>query len=77
MSAPEDMVGLFMSHLLLAPTLTTIRDGRVAVPVINLVGTRVKLPARELFGTWATTTDDMKVLEMTGSLTRDRVKQWL
>ncbi|KAF4045528.1 hypothetical protein GN244_ATG01974 [Phytophthora infestans] len=79
----EGTVGLLMParrvepHLLPAPTLTTVGGGRVAVPVMNLVGSRVRLPTRELLGTWAPTTYGMEILEMTGSLSRDRVKQWL
>ncbi|KAG3173165.1 hypothetical protein PI126_g955 [Phytophthora idaei] len=76
---PEGTMGLFMParrvepHLLLAPTLTTVRDGKVAVPVMNLVGHATKLPTKESLGTWAPTTDDMQVLDVSGGLMNAKV----
>ncbi|KAE8973026.1 hypothetical protein PF011_g25410 [Phytophthora fragariae] len=64
-------------HLMLAPTLTTVRNGKVMVPVMNLVGSKATLPAREALGTWAPTTDDLEVIELAGDLTRDGVMCWL
>ncbi|KAE9293607.1 hypothetical protein PF008_g24752 [Phytophthora fragariae] len=49
-AAPEGTVGIFTParrvepHLLLAPTLTTVRGGKVVVPILNLVGRMSKLP---------------------------------
>ncbi|KAG2817383.1 hypothetical protein PC116_g5688 [Phytophthora cactorum] len=77
---PEDTTGLFMParrvepHLLLAPTLTTVRDGKVAVPVMNLVDHATKLPTKESLGTWAPTTDDMQVLDVSGGLMNAKVR---
>ncbi|OWZ02185.1 hypothetical protein PHMEG_00026297 [Phytophthora megakarya] len=64
------------SHILLGPTLTTVREGRVAVPVMNLYGRSIKLPPKKL-GTWTPTSEDIKVLAMDGELDRSRVNQWL
>ncbi|KAE9023028.1 hypothetical protein PR001_g13013 [Phytophthora rubi] len=79
-AAPEGTVGIFTParrvepHLLLAPTLTTVRGGKVVVPILNLVGRMSKLPSREVLGTWAPTAQDMTVLEMTGEFGRDKVR---
>ncbi|POM66322.1 LOW QUALITY PROTEIN: Enzymatic Polyprotein [Phytophthora palmivora] len=81
--ASEGTEGLFVptlgveAHLLLAPTLTTVRDGKGTVPVMNLVGRTSKLPKKETLGTWTPTNDDMQVLAVTGELDRDGVQQWL
>ncbi|GMF47793.1 unnamed protein product [Phytophthora fragariaefolia] len=82
-AAREGTTGLFVPaqrvepHLMLAPTLTTVKDGKVVIPVMNLVGSKAKLPAREALGTWAPTTEDMEVMELAGDLTRDGVMPWL
>ncbi|GMF49536.1 unnamed protein product [Phytophthora fragariaefolia] len=65
------------SDIPLGPTLTTMRNGRVVVPVMNIYGRSVKLPAREKSGTWTSTGDEMTVLAEEGELDRDRVRQWL
>ncbi|KAE9106716.1 hypothetical protein PF006_g21296 [Phytophthora fragariae] len=82
-AAPEGTVGLFMPasgaepHLMLAPTLTTVHDGKVVVPIMNLVGRTSKLPSREKLGTWTPTNEDMTIMEVTGEFDQARVKQWL
>ncbi|POM77926.1 LOW QUALITY PROTEIN: Hypothetical protein PHPALM_4615 [Phytophthora palmivora] len=82
-AAPEGTVDLFMPaqrvepHLMLAPTLTTVRNGKVVVPVMNLVGSKAKLPAREILGTWSPTAEDMQILDMTGELSSDKVAHWV
>ncbi|KAE8953097.1 hypothetical protein PF011_g32508 [Phytophthora fragariae] len=64
-------------HLMLAPTLTTVHDGKVVVPIMNLVGRTSKLPSREKLGTWTPTNEDMTIVEVTGEFDQARVKQWL
>ncbi|KAE8970320.1 hypothetical protein PF011_g26464 [Phytophthora fragariae] len=82
-AAPEGAVGVFMlrprtkANLLLAPTQTTVRGGKIVVPVLNLIGATTKLPSREVLGTWAPTSDDMTVMELDGELTNAKVKRWL
>ncbi|GMF40219.1 unnamed protein product [Phytophthora fragariaefolia] len=50
--AEDGAMGLFVpkarkeAHLLLAPTLVTVRDGKATVPVLNLVGRATKLPSK-------------------------------
>ncbi|KAG6619339.1 Gag-pol fusion protein [Phytophthora cinnamomi] len=81
--AKDGAMGLFMpqvrkqSHLLLAPTLVTVRDGKAVVPVLNLVGRTSKLPSKEKLGTWVPTDREMDILELDGELDRERVSAWL
>ncbi|GMF46572.1 unnamed protein product [Phytophthora fragariaefolia] len=78
-AAPDGTQGLFIlkahkeSHILLGPTLTTVRDGRVVVPVMNLYCRTVKLPARYKLGTWTPTGDEITVLAEEGELDHDRL----
>ncbi|OWZ17073.1 RNA-dependent DNA polymerase [Phytophthora megakarya] len=82
-AAPEGTTGIFVPsprkepHLLLAPTLSTVRGGRIKVPVLNLVGRTARLPPREKLGTWSPTSDDMTVMEVSGELDRERVTAWM
>ncbi|GMF55529.1 unnamed protein product [Phytophthora fragariaefolia] len=53
-SAPDGTEGLFLPdrrierHMLLAPTLTTVRDGKVTSPSMNLEGKTTELPSRDV-----------------------------
>ncbi|KAG6612288.1 Gag-pol fusion protein [Phytophthora cinnamomi] len=82
-AAPDGTVSLFTPdqraepHLLLAPTLTAVHDGKVTIPVLNLEGRTSKLPSREAQGTWAPTNEEVTVIEMQGELDHDRVRQWI
>ncbi|KAE8969503.1 hypothetical protein PF011_g26774 [Phytophthora fragariae] len=79
----EGTTGIFLPkpsskrHLLMAPTLSTVRGGLVSVAVLNVDGKREKLPAREALGTWMPTDETMELLSMSGELERDRVKEWV
>ncbi|KAI9990491.1 hypothetical protein PInf_021519 [Phytophthora infestans] len=64
-------------YLLLAPTLSTVQNGEVAVAVLNLEGRREKLPARAELGTWIPTDKTMKILSLNGELDREHVAQWV
>jgi hypothetical protein len=81
--AEEGTTGIFLPkpnskrHLLMAPTLSTVRDGLVSVAVLNVDGKREKLPAREALGTWVPTDATMELLSMNGELERARVKEWV
>ncbi|KAG6613228.1 Gag-pol fusion protein [Phytophthora cinnamomi] len=81
--AKDGAMGLFMprvrkqSHLLLALTLVTVRDGKAVVPVLNLVGRTPKLPSKGKLGTWVPTDREMDILELDGELDRERVSAWL
>lgn len=80
---PEGSTGIFVpkevggTHVLLAPTVATVRDGKIVVPVMNLIGKTAKLPSRETLGTWQPVREDMDLIEMNGDLDRDKVLQWL
>jgi hypothetical protein len=82
-AAAEGTTGMFLPdkraepHLMLAPTLTTVREGKVVIPVMSLAGSRTKLPARETLGTWSPTTDDIQVIDMAGELSTENVERWL
>lgn len=64
-------------HIPLAPTLSTVQNGEVAVAVLNLEGGREKLSARAELGTWIPTDETMKILSLNGELDRERVAQWV
>jgi len=82
-AAADGTTGLFLPkpltkrHLLLAPTVDTVRGGTVRVAVLNVEGRREKLPAREVLGTWVPTDDTMTLLDMNGELERKRVAEWV
>ncbi|GMF26056.1 unnamed protein product [Phytophthora fragariaefolia] len=56
-AALEGSVGLYEPksvggvHILLVPTVTTVRGSKIVVPVLTLVGKTTKLPSREVLGT--------------------------
>jgi hypothetical protein len=81
--APDGTTGVFVPkptakrHLLLAPTVDTVRNGEVRVAVLNVEGRREKLPAREVLGTWVPTDESMTLLSMKGELERKRVAKWV
>jgi hypothetical protein len=81
--APDSSLGLLMPkprserHLMLAPTLATVRDGSIRVPVLSLAARTTKLPSRETLGTWVPSNEEMEIIEMTGELDRAKVKGWL
>ncbi|KAI9987537.1 hypothetical protein PInf_023578 [Phytophthora infestans] len=70
-AAPEGTTGLIMlahrveTHLLLAPTLTTVHDGKVSISVMNIVGRTTKLPVKEALGAGSPTSSAMEVLDTT------------
>ncbi|KAE9316377.1 hypothetical protein PF008_g19019 [Phytophthora fragariae] len=59
--AEDGTTGVFLPkptskrHLLIAPTVDTVKGGMVSVVVLNVEGRREKLPAREALGTWIPT----------------------
>ncbi|KAJ0392617.1 hypothetical protein ATCC90586_010571 [Pythium insidiosum] len=65
------------AHLLMATTLTRVDQGEIVVPVLNVLGKRVKLPARSSLGRWVPCDKDMEVLENEGELQKEAVSEWL
>lgn len=64
-------------HMLLAPTVDTVKNEMVRISVMNVEGRREKLPAREALGTWIPVTEDMQLLKLNGELERERVAKWV
>ncbi|KAE9196575.1 hypothetical protein PF002_g23010 [Phytophthora fragariae] len=81
--AEDGTTGVFLPkptskrHLLIAPTVDTVKNGMVSVVVLNVEGRWEKLPAREALGTWIPTDADMEILSLNGELERDRVAKWV
>jgi len=89
-AAPKGTTGVFMPktrnqevararrwrHLLLAPTIATVREGGITVPILSLMGRTTKLPSKEALGTWVPNDGEMEIMEVTGELNRERVQQW-
>ncbi|KAE8889918.1 hypothetical protein PF001_g26656 [Phytophthora fragariae] len=81
--AEDGTTGVFLPkptskrHLLIAPTVDTVKDGMVSVVVLNVEGRREKLPACEALGTWIPTDADMEILSLNGERERDRVAKWV
>uniref|UniRef100_H3GPF5 Integrase catalytic domain-containing protein n=1 Tax=Phytophthora ramorum TaxID=164328 RepID=H3GPF5_PHYRM len=82
-NAEDGSTGIFVPkpsskrHLLIAPTVDTVKDGMVRVVVMNVEGRREKQPAREALGIWIPTDDDMQILSMNGELERAQVAKWV
>jgi hypothetical protein len=90
-AAPDGRTGVFMpkmrnqdvartrrwQHLLLAPTIATVRKGGITVPILSLMGRTTKLPRKEALGTWVPNDGEMEIMEVTSELNRERVQQWL
>lgn len=81
--AEDNTTGIFIPkpsskmHLLLAPTLSIVKNGLAKVAVLNIAGRREKLPARAALGTWVPTDETTEILLMNGELERERVASWV
>jgi hypothetical protein len=80
--AAEGEVGVFIpaarhGSRLLGATITVARGGKASVPLMNLDGSRLRLPAQEELGTWVPVGDDMEVLEATGGLSATSIELWV
>lgn len=81
--AADGTVGVFVPrgrkepHLIVAPTVVTVKDGKAVVPIMNLVGRTSKLPSKETLGTWIPARGELEILELNGELDRERVRVWL
>lgn len=81
-AAGEGEVGVFVPTYTgkvarLAPTVAVARGGKLRVPVLNALGRRVKLPAREELGKWVPVADDLEVLQLGGELAHEKVEAWV
>ncbi|GMF52732.1 unnamed protein product [Phytophthora fragariaefolia] len=81
--AEDGEVGIMMprtrkeKHLLVAPTLVTVKSGKEVVPILNLAGRTTKLPSKEKLGTWVLARGEPDILELDDELDRNRVAAWL
>ncbi|KAE9323307.1 hypothetical protein PF008_g17390 [Phytophthora fragariae] len=81
-AAEDGERGLFVptsntGSVLLAATVTTARNGRAWVPVINTNNGSARLPNKKELGTWIPVDDDMQILSMSGELDAQRVSEWV
>ncbi|KAG6623015.1 Gag-pol fusion protein [Phytophthora cinnamomi] len=63
--------------VMLAPTVTTVRNGKALVPAINANGEESRLPTKKELGRWIPLDQDVTMLQMNGELRRERVSAWL
>ncbi|KAE9159262.1 hypothetical protein PF005_g32106 [Phytophthora fragariae] len=81
-TAKDGKRGLFIptqhtGAVMLAPTVTIVRNGKALVPAINANGEDSRLPAKKELGKWVPLDSDVTLLQMSGELRRDRVSAWL
>ncbi|KAE8959332.1 hypothetical protein PR002_g30575 [Phytophthora rubi] len=81
-TAEDGETGIFLPAaytgvVMLAPTVTKVRNGKAWVPAVNAGGERARLPAKRELGRWIPVDSDVAVLKMSGELRRDRVKAWI
>ncbi|KAE9288811.1 hypothetical protein PR003_g25712 [Phytophthora rubi] len=80
--AAPDGEGVFVptrrcGTVMLAATVTTVKNGKAWVPAINVHGGRAKLPAKKELGTWVPVDADLQVLALSGALDADKLNEWL
>ncbi|GMF19541.1 unnamed protein product [Phytophthora fragariaefolia] len=81
--AADGTTGIFLPkpggkrHLMMAPTVDTVRNGMVRIAVMNGEGWREKLPACESLGKWIPIEEDMEIFSMNGELERQRMSEWI
>lgn len=81
-AAPNGEEGLFIptyhtGAVMLATTVTKVREGKALVPAINMRGGRVKLPGRKELGVWVPLDADLEVLSLDGALATEKISAWL
>ncbi|TYZ62751.1 hypothetical protein PybrP1_006931 [[Pythium] brassicae (nom. inval.)] len=60
-----------------ASTVATIREGKIVVSAVNTTKHRARLPACHVLGDWILLKPDVEALPFEGTLSRDRVIEWL
>jgi hypothetical protein len=81
-AAPDGEQGVFVptmtcGSVMLAATVTTSRNGTALVPMINVQGSKAKLPSKKELGVWIPLEEGMQVLALSGELVRDNLDAWL
>ncbi|OWY94577.1 LOW QUALITY PROTEIN: hypothetical protein PHMEG_00035651 [Phytophthora megakarya] len=67
----------YTGAVMLAPTLTTVKDGKAWVPAVKAGAGSVRLPTKKELGTWVPVGQEMLVLAMNGELQNERLNEWL
>jgi hypothetical protein len=81
-AAPDGEQGVFVptmtcGSVMLAATVTTSQNGKSLVPMINVQGSKDKLPSKKELGVWILLEEGMQVLALSGELDRDNLDAWL
>ncbi|KAE9272854.1 hypothetical protein PR003_g30075 [Phytophthora rubi] len=81
-AADDGEVGIFLptentGAVMLAATVTKVKNGRVLVPAVNAKDDKARLPARRELGQWIPLSSDVEVLRVSGELQRGRINEWL
>jgi hypothetical protein len=81
-AAPDGEQGVFVptiacGSVMLAATVTASRNGKALVPMINVQGSKAKLPSKKELGVWIPLEEGMQVLALSGELDRDNLDAWL
>jgi hypothetical protein len=63
--------------VMLAATVTTSRNGKALVPMINVQGSKAKLLSKKELGVWIPREEGMQVLALSEELDRDNLDPWL
>ncbi|KAE8961458.1 hypothetical protein PF011_g29743 [Phytophthora fragariae] len=81
-AADDGEVGIFLptenaGAVMLAATVTKVKNGRVLVPAVNAKDDKARLPARRELGQWIPLSSDVEVLRVSRELQRGRIHAWL
>ncbi|KAE9258765.1 hypothetical protein PR003_g35076, partial [Phytophthora rubi] len=77
-AADDGEVGIFLptentGAVMLAATVTKVKNGKVLVPAVNAKDDKARLPARRELGQWIPLSSDVEVLRVNGELQRGRI----
>ncbi|KAE8989114.1 hypothetical protein PF011_g18907 [Phytophthora fragariae] len=81
-AADDGEVGIFLptentGAVMLAATVTKVKNGKVLVPAVNAKDDKARLPARRELGQWIPLSSDVEVLRVNGELQRGQINEWL
>ncbi|GMF14722.1 unnamed protein product [Phytophthora fragariaefolia] len=67
----------YTGAVMLAATVTKVRNDKVIVPVVNAKNEQARLPMKPELGKWIPIDSSLGLLEMRGELRRERISEWL
>ncbi|KAG6595847.1 uncharacterized protein IUM83_18272 [Phytophthora cinnamomi] len=78
--ANDDEVGVFLptkytGAVMLAATVTKVKNGKAIVPAVNAKNAQARLPARQELGQWVPLDSSIELLQMNGELRRERIHE--